>query len=76
MRIRIGQINARCDACGGEDFQPLPGDDSAPHELACFGCGTVSTRRALLAQIAELTMRRARSFLSRSRKQRSEPRKA
>ncbi len=75
MRICVGDITARCEKCGSEDFQPQPGAASPAHEVFCFGCGTSTTRRALLMQIADRTMERAQAFLQQVKKQRSEPRK-
>jgi hypothetical protein len=69
MRMRVGCISARCEACGGEDFQPLA-DAPVAQELMCFGCGGRTTRRALLTQIADETVRRAQAFLESSRRQR------
>jgi hypothetical protein len=70
VRISVGQISARCENCGGEEFQPSAGAGSPPLELACFGCGLRTTRRALLMQVAEETVRRAQAFLEASRSQR------
>jgi hypothetical protein len=73
VRICVGQISARCESCGGEEFQPSPGGSSPPLELVCFGCGLRATRRALLVQVAEETVRRAQAFLEASRSQRRQP---
>jgi hypothetical protein len=73
MRICVGHITARCDQCGCEDFQPAPGETTPAQELACFGCGLRTTRRALLMQVADETVRRADAFLEASRKLRSRP---
>jgi hypothetical protein len=70
MRVSVGHISACCVQCGGEEFQPVPGDTSPAHELVCFGCGLCTTRRALLMQIADETVRRAEAFLEKSRRQR------
>jgi hypothetical protein len=64
MRIRVGNIGGHCENCGGEDFEP-----AQPHELACLTCGALTTRRELLAQIAEETVRRAERVLEHLRKQ-------
>jgi hypothetical protein len=63
MRIRVGNIGARCTGCSGEDFQPL----ASGWEVLCFGCGARIARRALLMQIADETVRRAERFLEASR---------
>jgi hypothetical protein len=73
MRISVGQISARCEQCGGEEFQPMPGESSPAPELACFRCGLCTTRRALIMQIADETVRRADAFLEASRKLRNRP---
>ena len=73
MRISVGQISARCENCGGEEFQPLPGETSPVLELVCFACGQGTTRRALLMQVADETVRRAQAFLEASRSQRNRP---
>ena len=70
MRVGIGSITARCEACGGVDFQPAA---SPSLELACFSCGARTTRRALLMQVADETVRRAQDFLESSRRQRHRP---
>ena len=70
MRVSVGQINAHCEACGCEEFQPTPGEASCPTELACFNCGLPTTRRALLTQISDETVRRAQAFLEAARKAR------
>jgi hypothetical protein len=69
MRIRVGNIGARCEGCGCEDFQPGPQAGAPPNELACFNCGALINRGVLLAQIAEETVRRAERLLEHSRKQ-------
>jgi hypothetical protein len=73
MRICVGHITARCEQCGGEEFQPVPGESSAPLELICSGCGERTTQRALLMQVANETVRRAQAFLEASRRQRKAP---
>jgi hypothetical protein len=73
MRISVGNINARCDVCGGEDFHPIPGETDPVQELSCFGCGLRTTRRALLIQVADETVRRAEAFLEASRRLRNRP---
>jgi hypothetical protein len=74
MRISVGHISARCEHCGGDEFQPVPGESSAPLELLCSDCGKRTTQRALLMQVAEETVRRAEAFLQQSRRQRQAPR--
>ena len=73
MRICVGEIGARCEQCGAEEFQPVPAGTVPAHELVCFSCGAVVSRRALLAQIARRTMKRAERFLEDSKKQRTQP---
>jgi len=73
MRVRVGQISAHCEQCGCRDFQPTLGEPSCPTELACFNCGLSITRRALLTQIADETVRRAQAFLDASRRLRTPP---
>ena len=68
MRIAVGQITAHCEMCGCEDFQPAAGEPSVPNELMCFNCGMCTTRRALLMQISDETVRRAQAFLDASRR--------
>ena len=75
MRICVGHITARCDQCGCEDFQLLQAESSPAHELVCFSCGARTTRRALLMQIADDTVKRAQTFIEISKKARSQPRK-
>jgi len=72
MRLCVGRITARCSACGGEDFQPIPADGAPAQELTCFSCGARTTRRQLLMQIAEETVRQAEAFLESSRRQRND----
>jgi hypothetical protein len=73
MRIRVGHITARCDKCGCEDFQPLHAESPPAHELMCFSCGACTTRRALLMQIADETVKRAENFIEISKQARSQP---
>jgi hypothetical protein len=73
MRVYVGHISAHCDNCGCQDFQPLHAESSLAHELVCFSCGARTTRRALLAQIADETVKRAQTFLEISKKARSQP---
>ena len=73
VRICVGQISARCENCGGDEFQPSPGASSPALELACFSCGSRTTHRALLMQVADETVRRAQAFLDASRSQRRQP---
>ena len=75
MRICIGDVCARCDRCGAEEFQPLPAGTAPAQELVCFACGAVVSRRSLQTQIAERTMTRAERFLQDSKKLRTQPRK-
>lgn len=70
MRVCVGQIRAHCEQCGCEDFQPTLGEPSCQTELACFNCGLSTTRRVLLMQISDETVRRAQAFLESSRKAR------
>ena len=70
MRISVGQISAHCEQCGCEDFQPTLGEASCPTELACFNCGLTSSRRALLMQVSDETVRRAQAFLDAARRAR------
>lgn len=72
MRVNVGQISAHCLRCGCEEFQPTLGEPSAS-ELSCFSCGLSTTRRALLTQVAEETVRRAEAFLETSRRLRNRP---
>src|SRR6185503_8412605 len=75
MRVCVGHISAHCDKCGCQDFQPLFAESSNAHEMACFSCGVRTTRRALLMQIAEETVKRAQAFIELSKKARNQPRK-
>jgi hypothetical protein len=70
MRVNVGQISAHCLRCGCEEFQPTLGEPSCPTEVACFNCGFSTTRRALLMQVADETVRRAQTFLDAARKAR------
>ncbi|HKQ27167.1 MAG TPA: hypothetical protein VJT77_01125 [Burkholderiales bacterium] len=75
MRVWIGEVVARCEQCGAEEFQALPAGTVPAHELVCFSCGAVVTRRALLTQIAQRTMKRAERFIEHSKRNRTQPRK-
>ena len=75
MRVCVGHISAHCDNCGGQDFQPLHAESSPAHELVCFTCGARTTRRALLMQIANETVKRAETFIEISKKARGQLRK-
>ena len=52
----------------------MQGEPSPAHELMCFNCGARTTRRALLMQIANETVKRAETFIELSKKARSQPR--
>lgn len=67
MRVRVGQIGARCERCGCEDFQPAASGGYATNELVCFSCGASTSRRTLVTQIVDETVRRAERFLAASR---------
>ena len=67
MRVRVGNIGARCESCGCEEFQPVQPGSSPAYELVCFECGAVTDRRVLLTQIADETVRRAQRFLQSSK---------
>ena len=73
MRISVGQISAFCAHCGGEEFQPAPGESQVPLELVCADCGQRTTQRALLMQVADETVRRAEAYLDASRRLRNRP---
>ena len=73
MRVTVGHISAHCAQCGGEEFQPVPGEPAPVQELACSGCGLRTTHRALVMQIANETVRQAQAFLAASRRQRKAP---
>jgi len=75
MRICVGHITAHCCKCGCEDFQPPAGESTPAHELLCFNCGARVGRRALLAQIADETVKRAQAFIELSKMARRQPRK-
>lgn len=65
MRVRVGNIGARCEACGCEEFQPR----ASANEVACSNCCALIYRRVLLMQIANETVRRAERLLEHSKKQ-------
>ena len=58
MEFRVGQINAKCPACGGKDFRQPETDFSGPQvNYACTRCRAVSPYSKLIAQIGKETMR-------------------
>jgi hypothetical protein len=69
MRITIGDITARCEGCGGGEFDLLsPGALRLTSELRCRGCGARSKYLALLDQIGEEAMRRANEAIDELKK--------
>jgi hypothetical protein len=69
MRIAIGDITARCEGCGGAEFDLLsPGALRLTSELRCKGCGAGCKYLALLDQIGEEAMRRANEAIDELKK--------
>lgn len=69
MIIAIGDITARCQKCGGAEFEVLtPGALRLTSELKCAGCGTTCKYLALLDQIGEEAMRRANKAIEELKK--------
>lgn len=65
MEFRVGQVSAKCPACGGKDFRQPETDFSGPQvNYACTRCRAVSPYSKLMAQVGKET--------SRLRKERSE----
>jgi uncharacterized Zn finger protein len=58
MEFRVGQIYAKCPACGSKDFRLPDADYSGPQvNYACTRCRAVSPYSKLIAQIGRETMR-------------------
>jgi len=58
MEFRVGQIKAKCPACGGTDFS-RPDDKYAGPQVnyACTRCRSVASYSRLISQIGKETMR-------------------
>ena len=58
MEFRVGQIKAKCPACGGTDFHK-PDDKYAGPQVnyACTRCRSVASYSRLIAQIGKESMR-------------------
>jgi hypothetical protein len=58
MEFRVGQIKAKCPACGGTDFN-RPDDNYAGPQVnyACTRCRSVTSYSRLISQIGKETMR-------------------
>ena len=58
MEFRVGQVHAKCPACGGKDFRQPESDFSGPQvNYACTRCRAISTYSKLVAQIGKETTR-------------------
>ena len=58
MEFRVGQIHAKCPACGGKDFRQPETDFSGPQvNYSCTRCRAVSPYSKLMAQIGKEAMR-------------------
>jgi hypothetical protein len=66
MIIKLGEIQARCPACSGVEFDGPPQSElRTDSELACSGCGSKSNYHDLLEQIGEQAMKQANEALAR-----------
>ena len=64
MDIRIGEIVASCERCAATEFAPLaPGPLRPESDLRCSACGATVKYVALLDQIGEEAMRRAKQAI-------------
>jgi hypothetical protein len=64
MEVRIGELVARCSACGGTQWNPVQsGDASMLALLACAGCGARITRGELVLQISSEAIKSAQEFV-------------
>ena len=58
MEFRVGQIKAKCPACGGTDFHKPDDQYSGPQvNYACTRCRSVASYSRLIAQIGKESMR-------------------
>ena len=58
MEFRVGQIKAKCPACGGTDFHKPDDSYSGPQvNYACTRCRSVASYSRLIAQIGKESMR-------------------
>jgi hypothetical protein len=64
MEVRIGELVARCRACGGTQWNPVQeGETSMLSLLACAGCGARTTRGELVLQISSEAIKSAQEFV-------------
>jgi hypothetical protein len=58
MEFRVGQIKAKCPACGGTDFHKPDDKYNGPQvNYACTRCRSVASYSRLIAQIGKESMR-------------------
>ena len=58
MEFRVGQIKAKCPACGSTDFHKPDDKYSGPQvNYACTRCRSVASYSRLIAQIGKESMR-------------------
>ena len=58
MEFRVGQIKAKCPACGSTDFHKPDDKYSGPQvNYACTRCRSVTSYSRLIAQIGKESMR-------------------
>jgi hypothetical protein len=65
MEVRIGDLVARCTACGGTQWDPLQGagEQAMLSLLACAKCGARTPRAELVLQISAAAVRSAQEFV-------------
>lgn len=69
MIVSVGDVKAKCRACGRAEFNRPPGDELALETvLSCRDCGASTTYRELLEQIGEEAMRRANEAIAELKK--------
>jgi hypothetical protein len=67
MKLTVGQIEARCAACAGREFEVRGGPLAIQSELFCLGCGVGTHYETLVNQIGEQAMKQANEALAKLR---------
>lgn len=74
MEFRVGQVHAKCPACGGKDFRQPESDFSGPQvNYACTRCRAVSTYSKLVAQIGRETSKLRKEKAADAAEKRTQP---
>jgi len=73
MIVGVGEIRARCESCGGKEFEDVAPDAlRVGTQLKCTKCGRRTLYGDLLEQIGERAMKQASDSLAKLRGKKDE----